>query len=197
MGRKGRKTRRAQQFRRILPHNQTLCWTGTPVAHTRMQRGVSYRTDGLHGYRLRRKLPLDVDDRNRDMPMLIAALQMVSTPDVDRNLAAAAALIAEAARAGAQLVALPEYFCLMGRSDRDKLALAEVPGEGPIQRMLADAARDHGVWVLGGTLPLRTADPARVFNSSLAFAPDGRQAARYDKMYLFRYDNGRERYDEG
>lgn len=89
------------------------------------------------------------------MPIKIAALQMVSTPDVGRNLEAAAALIAEAAAAGAALVALPEYFCLLGRRDTDKLAVAEAPGEGPIQAFLAQAARRHGLYVLGGTLPVK------------------------------------------
>jgi nitrilase len=129
--------------------------------------------------------------------MKIAALQMVSTPDVSRNLAAAAGLIARAAAAGAELLALPEYFCLMGRRDDDKLAIAEVLGDGPIQRFLADQAREHGLWIVGGTLPLRANTPARVRNSSLVFAPDGTQAARYDKMHLFAFDNGREQYDEG
>jgi hypothetical protein len=83
------------------------------------------------------------------------------------------ALIAQAAAAGAQLVALPEYFCLMGRRDDDKLAIAEAPGEGPIQRFLSAQARQHGLWIVGGTLPLRTASAARVRNSCLVFAPDG------------------------
>ena len=129
--------------------------------------------------------------------MKIAALQMVSTPSVERNLEAARRLIAEAAGAGAQLVALPEYFCFMGRADRDKLAIAEVPGTGPIQHMLAGAAKAHGVWVIGGTLPLQSGEPERVLNANCVYAPDGTLAARYDKMHLFRYDNGRERYDEG
>jgi deaminated glutathione amidase len=129
--------------------------------------------------------------------MKIAALQMVSTDDLTRNLEAAAALIARAAAAGAQLAALPEYFCLMGRRDDDKLALAEVPGDGPIQRFLSAQAREHGLWLVGGTLPLREPGHTRVRNSCLAFAPDGRLAARYDKMHLFAFDNGREQYDEG
>jgi deaminated glutathione amidase len=128
--------------------------------------------------------------------MKIAALQMVSTPDVPRNLEAARALIGQAAQAGAGLVALPEYFCLMGRADTDKLAVAEADGDGPIQRMLSQAAREHGLWVVGGTLPLRTADPARVRNSCLVYGPDGQRAARYDKIHLFSFDNGREHYDE-
>jgi predicted amidohydrolase len=129
--------------------------------------------------------------------MKIAALQMMSTPDVSRNLDAAGALIARAAAAGAQLVALPEYFCLMGRRDDDKLAIAETPGDGPIQRFLAAQARSHGLWIVGGTLPLRAATEGRVRNSNLVFAPDGTLAARYDKMHLFAFDNGREQFDEG
>jgi nitrilase len=85
----------------------------------------------------------------------------------------------------------------MGRSDGDKLAHAEAPGQGPIQQALADMARRHRVWLVGGTLPMRTADAQRVRNSCLVFGPDGRAAARYDKMHLFAYDNGREAYDEG
>jgi len=129
--------------------------------------------------------------------MKIAALQMVSTPSVDRNLATARRLIAQAASDGAKLVGLPEYFCFMGANDRDKLAIAEVPGDGPIQSTLSDAAREHGLWVMGGTLPIRSGDPDYVLNASCVYAPDGTLAARYDKMHLFRYDNGRENYDEG
>jgi predicted amidohydrolase len=129
--------------------------------------------------------------------MRVAALQMVSTPDVARNLAAAAELIGQAAAAGAQLAALPEYFCLMGRRDEDKLAIAEAPGDGPIQRFLAAQAKQHALWLVGGTLPLREPGHARVRNSCLSFAPDGTLAARYDKIHLFAFDNGREQYDEG
>ncbi len=129
--------------------------------------------------------------------MKIAAVQMVSTPDVGRNLEAAGRLIAEAAAAGAALVALPEYFCLLGRRDSDKLDHAEAPGAGPIQDFLADAARRHGVWLVGGTLPLRGGEGNRVLNSSGVWAPGGTLAARYDKIHLFAFDNGREQYDEG
>ena len=127
----------------------------------------------------------------------VAALQMVSTPDVARNLASAGRLMAEAAASGVQLVALPEYFCLLGRSDRDKLGIAEAEGDGPIQDFLAEAAQRLGLWVIGGTLPLRTADPGRVRNSCMVWSPTGQQVARYDKIHLFAFDNGSERYDEG
>ena len=128
--------------------------------------------------------------------MKIAAIQMVSTPDLARNLAAARRLVADAAEQGAQLIGLPEYFCLMGRHDADKLVIAETPGTGPIQQMLADSARAHGVWLMGGTLPLKSDDASRVLNSNCVYAPDGRLVARYDKIHLFRFDNGSERYDE-
>jgi nitrilase len=128
--------------------------------------------------------------------MKIAALQMVSTPDVARNLDAAARLVGEAAAAGARLAALPEYFCLLGRRDTDKLAVAEAPGDGPIQRTLAALAREHALWLVGGTLPIATAAPDRVLNRSVVYAPDGRAAAHYDKLHLFAFDDGRESYDE-
>lgn len=129
--------------------------------------------------------------------MKIAAVQMVSTPEPATNLEAAARLVAAAAEAGAELVALPEYFCLLGRSDRDKLGHAEAAGDGPIQQALADMARRNAVWLVGGTLPVATATPERVLNRCCVFAPDGSAAAHYDKIHLFAYDNGRERYDEG
>jgi len=129
--------------------------------------------------------------------MKIAALQMVSTPSVQRNLDAARRLVAQAAGEGAKLVSLPEYFCFMGATDRDKLDIAEAPGDGPIQQALSDAAREHRVWIIGGTVPIRTEDAAYALNATCVYAPDGHLAARYSKIHLFRYDNGRERYDEG
>jgi nitrilase len=129
--------------------------------------------------------------------MNVAAIQMVSTPDVTENLATAAALVAEAASAGAELVLLPEYFCLIGHHDHDKLRHAEAPGHGPIQDTLAALARQHQLWLIGGTLPLAVdGDPSHVWNSSLVFDPQGQQVARYDKIHLFRFDDGQRRYDE-
>jgi len=129
--------------------------------------------------------------------MKIAALQMVSTTRLADNLVAAQRLIARAASDGADLVALPEHFCLMGHSDRDKLSIAEPPGHGSIQQMLSHCAHENSVWLIGGTLPLRTDDSQRVLNACCAFAPDGTQVARYDKIHLFCYRNDLEQYDEG
>ena len=151
--------------------------------------------------------------------MKIAAVQMVSTPDLARNLAAASRLVGQAAAAGARLVVLPEYFCLLGRRDTDKLAIAEAPGAGPIQQALAALARRHALWLVGGTLPVIAdpppapqarahapaasapaapeALPARVLNRCCVFDPEGREAAHYDKLHLFAFDDGSESYDEG
>ena len=132
--------------------------------------------------------------------MKIAAVQMVSTPDVASNLEAAARLVRQAAQAGATLVALPEYFCLMGLRDADKLAIAEAPGDkggGRVQALLSALARELGVWLVGGTVPVKTEHTDRVLNRCCVFSPDGGLAAHYDKIHLFAFDNGGESYDEG
>jgi predicted amidohydrolase len=133
-------------------------------------------------------------------PFRVAALQMVSTPERERNLDEAGRLIAQAASDGAQLVLLPEYFCFMGFRETDKLTVRETYGDGPIQRFLADAARRHGIWVIGGTLPLAVTKPEpdeeRVLNTTLVFDPEGSEAARSDKIHLFNFEKGSESFDE-
>ena len=129
---------------------------------------------------------------------------MVSTPHLQTNLDSAHALLQAAARDGAELAILPEYFCLLGHRDTDKLGIQEAFGAGPIQRFLSETARELGLWIVGGTLPVSPAPGAagasdaarRVFNSTLVYSPQGQCVARYDKIHLFRFDNGRERYDE-
>jgi nitrilase len=126
----------------------------------------------------------------------VAAIQMVSTPDVDDNIRTARRLVAEAAAQGAQMVALPEYWPIMGMHDGDKVARAEQPGAGPIQDFMAGAAREHGIWLVGGTLPLVSNDAAKVMNTTLVYGPDGAQAGRYDKIHLFGFTGDSEAYDE-
>jgi len=129
--------------------------------------------------------------------MKVAAIQMVSGIEREANLARARLLLERAAEAGAELAVLPEYFCTMGRQDTDKLALRETPGDGPVQTFLAETARALKLWIVGGTLPMAAGDDAHVFNASIAYSPAGEPVARYDKLHLFVFDNGRERYDEG
>ena len=126
----------------------------------------------------------------------VAALQMVSTPRVEENLKTAAGLVAQAVAQGAQLVALPEYFPIMGLSDADKFAVREVNGRGAIQDFLAATARKHGIWLVGGSLPLVAAEAGKVLNSCLVFDPRGERVARYDKIHLFGFQKGAERYNE-
>src|SRR2546427_11856607 len=104
----------------------------------------------------------------------VAALQMVSTPEVMANLGSADRLIAAAAAAGARLVALPENFYLIGRHEADKVRVREPEGEGPIQGFLAAAARRHRVWIVGGTAPISCADPGRIRSACLVFDDTGR-----------------------
>jgi len=126
----------------------------------------------------------------------VAAIQMVSSPNVQDNLQQAGELIDKAAGAGAKLVSLPEYFCFMGQGDLQKLAIKEEPGAGPIQEFLSDRAARHGIWLAGGTLPLTCPDPGRVFNTTFVYGPDGKSLARYDKIHLFNFQRGAEAYDE-
>ncbi len=126
----------------------------------------------------------------------IAAIQMVSSPSVAGNLEVAGGLIAAAAAKGAHLVALPEYFAILGMKDTDKVDVREAPGDGPIQSFLSNAAKQHGIWIVGGSAPLTANDPRKVRNSSLVYDTSGKLAARYDKIHLFGFQMGDEQYHE-
>jgi predicted amidohydrolase len=131
--------------------------------------------------------------------MKVAAVQMTSTRDVAANLREAGRLVADAASQGAELVVLPENFSFLGATDADRVAAVEPFGDGPAQRFLAEASRAHGVWLVGGTIPIREAGADRASSRSLLVGPDGRVAAHYDKIHLFDVDiPGREneRYSE-
>ena len=126
----------------------------------------------------------------------IAAIQMISTPNVADNIATAGRLVRDAAARGAVMVTLPEYWPIMGLNDSDKVAHAETPGSGPIQQFMADAAREHKIWLIGGTLPLVSRDADKVMNTTLVYDPSGQPVVRYDKIHLFGFSKGAESYDE-
>jgi nitrilase len=126
----------------------------------------------------------------------IAAIQMVSGPELAPNLEAAARLIAASAAAGARLAALPENFYLIGRHESDKVALREPDGKGPVQDFLSRSAKTHGIWIIGGTAPISTDQEQRIRGACLVYDDAGRRVARYDKMHLFHFEHGAERYDE-
>ena len=126
----------------------------------------------------------------------VASIQMVSTPVLKDNMATATMLIKAAAEDGANLVVLPEYFCLMGLKDNDKVHAREAFGNGPIQEELAAIAKRNGIYLVAGTIPLEAKDPNKVLNTMLAFNPDGQRIGRYDKIHLFGFQTSTERYQE-
>ena len=132
------------------------------------------------------------------MPKLtrLAAIQMVSTPRVGDNLSALDRLVRGAVADGAQLVVLPEFFPMIGATDEARLAIRETAGEGPLQEGLSALAKELGIWLVGGSIPLAGTDPTRAMNSTLVFDPEGKQVSRYDKMHLFGFKAGAEAYDE-
>lgn len=120
--------------------------------------------------------------------MKVAAIQMTTGPDVAANIAEARRLLEDSAGLGARVAVLPENFAFMGLEDSAKRAIAEAEGTGTIQEFLATTARRLGVWIVGGTVPLRGAADGRVAAASLVYDDQGRQVARYDKIHLFDVD---------
>jgi nitrilase len=126
----------------------------------------------------------------------IAGVQMASGPNIAANLNEAKRLIEIAAEQGAKLIALPEYFAIMGLKDTDKVDAREREGQGQIQRFLADTARRLKVWLLGCSVPLESPVPGKVYNALLAYDDAGRQVGRYDKIHLFSLSMGDDRFSE-
>ena len=129
----------------------------------------------------------------------VAAIQMNSLANVEANLASARSLLEQARARGVKLAALPENFPIMGRREAEKLEIAETLGEGPIQAFLSRCARDLEMWIIGGTVPIRSETrPGKVAAASLVFDDTGRFVARYDKIHLFDVNlpDREERYHE-
>jgi deaminated glutathione amidase len=126
----------------------------------------------------------------------IASVQMISTPDLQENLTTASKLVYLAAQDGAQVVVLPEYFCLLGLKDTDKLAVKEIYGKGMIQERLASIAQDNAIYLVAGTIPLEAKETNKVLNTTLIFDPKGQCIGRYDKIHLFGFQTPTERYQE-
>jgi len=126
----------------------------------------------------------------------VAAIQMASGPNVQGNLNEAARLIDIAASTGARIVALPEYFAIMGMKDTDKVAVREQPGDGPIQQWMSEIASKHRIWLIGGSIPMVSSVPDKVRNTCLVYDKEGRQVARYDKIHLFNLALGTENFSE-
>ncbi|MEE9492095.1 MAG: carbon-nitrogen hydrolase family protein [Gammaproteobacteria bacterium] len=115
----------------------------------------------------------------------VACIQMASGPAVSANLLEAERLISIAVQEQAGLVILPENFAIMGETAEDTRAEKEQIGDGPIQTFLAAQAKRHGIWIVGGTIPIASDDPSRIRAASLLFNDQGQMVARYDKIHLF------------
>ncbi|KAB2325201.1 carbon-nitrogen hydrolase family protein [Betaproteobacteria bacterium SCN1] len=126
----------------------------------------------------------------------VAAIQMASGPNVASNLAEAERLIELAVGGGARLIALPEFFAIMGMKDADVVKAREAEGHGPIQAFLSRMAKKHRIWLIGGSVPLEASALNKVRNSCLVYDERGKLVARYDKIHLFGLDLGNERYQE-
>ena len=117
--------------------------------------------------------------------VIVSAVQMSSTPEVSDNLDKADALIRQAVDRGAQLVLLPENFAHMPNSEKERGPVIESDGEGPIQTFLSECARAHGIYLVGGSVPIAAQQAGKAYAASLCYGPDGSRVARYDKIHLF------------
>lgn len=115
----------------------------------------------------------------------VAAIQMASGTNVRANLSEAAKQIEKAAQAGAELVVLPESFAIMGFKDADQIPVAEEDGSGPIQEFLAETARNNKVWLISGTIPVKSRLKDKVYAACLVYNDNGERVSRYDKIHLF------------
>ncbi|HEX7811491.1 MAG TPA: carbon-nitrogen hydrolase family protein [Burkholderiales bacterium] len=126
----------------------------------------------------------------------IAGVQMASGPNVSANLNEAERLIEMAAAQGAKLVALPEYFAIMGMRAIDKVKVREKEGDGPIQNFLAKTARRLKIWLVGCSVPIAAPVEGKIYNSCQLYDDAGKMVSRYDKIHLFSLDLGKEKFSE-
>lgn len=131
------------------------------------------------------------------MMPIVAAIQMNSTDQISENLEAAAQLIAEAASKQAVMVTLPEMFAVVTNELSVTMAAAEDYQNGVIQNFLATQAAQHGIWLVGGTIPIKQPGSDKVFAACLLYNPQGLLVARYNKIHLFDVTlSAAERYQE-
>ena len=128
----------------------------------------------------------------------VAAIQMASGPNVKENLEEAEKLINAAVQQGSELIVLPENFAIMGMTEKDKVAIAEPIGSGPLQKYLSEQSKKHGVWIVGGTLPIKSKEADKVSAACLLYNDKGEMVARYNKIHLFdvTIEDSNESYNE-
>ena len=129
---------------------------------------------------------------------IVAAVQMTSVANVAKNLETARRLLEQARAGGACLAVLPENFSFMGRNEAERREVVEADGAGPVQKAIAAAAKELGIWIVAGTQPIAVEGESRPANACVVYDAGGRRVARYDKIHLFDVDlpDGREGYRE-
>lgn len=115
----------------------------------------------------------------------IAAIQMASGPNIQANLDEAAKLIDDAVAQGAGLIVLPENFAFMPMTDAELVKEAEEAGKGVMQDFLSVQSQKHGIWLVGGTIPVKSNVQGKARSVCLLFNDQGEQVARYDKIHMF------------
>lgn len=115
----------------------------------------------------------------------IAAIQMASGSNVSANLIEVAREITSVSQEGASLVVLPENFSIMGHKDSDQIEVAEIHGSGPIQNFLSEQAIKNKVWLIAGTIPLKSNNENKVYAACLVYNDKGECVSRYNKIHLF------------
>lgn len=115
----------------------------------------------------------------------VAAIQMASGTNVSANLIEVSRQIVSAANAGAKLIVLPENFAIMGLHDADQVKIAEEEGSGPIQDFLSEQAKKNKVWLIAGTLPIKSDNVNKVYAACLVYNEKGEIISRYNKIHLF------------
>lgn len=113
----------------------------------------------------------------------LTALQMVSTPNVEDNLLVVENAIKQLS--AGSLIVLPECFACFGAGDKALVSISESLGDGLIQAKLAELSKRHGVWIVAGTIPLKTDNGQKYTASSLVFNDQGDCVAEYQKIHLF------------
>ena len=117
---------------------------------------------------------------------LLSAIQLSSFKTPTENLALLERLLEQLPEQRPQLVVVPEAFSCFGAGDRAQLDMAEPVGNGPVPQRLSELAKQHEIYLVGGTIPLQAGE--RFAAASLCYGPDGRCLARYDKIHLFDVD---------
>lgn len=113
----------------------------------------------------------------------ISVIQWTSGSEPTENLEQLRRLVHLLPKERPQLLVLPEVFATFGAGEKRQQERAEKPGDGPIQSAVAEIAREHGLWIVAGTIPLQAGE--RYAAASILFDDSGQQRARYDKIHLF------------